>query len=125
MALDQFAASFNLPAQANLLSQGVVPSPRPNSVAEARAKLQAYTAQIAAQSIGLAPFVEALPREECVTTDEFWAVMCEPGFVRTNLLHGQVGKVTYTCLTPPELVPGYIASKLVGVDVTITVRPMV
>ena len=49
------------------------------------------------------------------STDEFFEKMSSTKFTRTSLHSGAIGCTEYTCTKPPELVEGFIESKIKGV----------
>lgn len=48
-----------------------------------------------------------------VSLPDFWDLMCDPKFIRTDRYHGRIMNVTYYCPIPPESVEGFINSKII------------
>lgn len=47
-------------------------------------------------------------RSEIVSVEEFWEMMCKPGFIRTGRLCGRIGETVYLTFEAPEEIHGFI-----------------
>lgn len=60
-----------------------------------------------------------------VTTEEFWMLMCKPGFVRESAHMGRCDAMKYTVLCAPEDVDGFIQDKIAETINALTFRPTI
>lgn len=61
---------------------------------------------------------------DILTTDEFWAAMCKPGFVRIDIYTGAVGNRIYHTAVPPEHVPGFLETQIQSILDNLPLFPM-